>query len=222
MLYTHWLYDKHCSAHGNRTFPDHSHSTPSSSSMELGQGELVYRGSAAVSAALALVLLLAVSSRAHAVGDITSSDLEAASRAIGFINNLPNDGTIVIGIVYADTAEAKAKATQAADLLGNMQGPRKAKFRTVLVAAKNLGQVVERLDAVLLMPNQAISSAEIAAAVRRRRVVSISTEPGCIDAKCCVLMVSTVGRVRIVLDTALANTVGAHLSSIFMMMVERK
>ena len=72
------------------------------------------------------------------------------------------------------------------------------------------------------MPNQAISPADMAAAVRRRRVVSISTDAGCTDAKSCVLMIYTAGRVRIVLDTALADAVGAQFSSIFMMMVERK
>jgi hypothetical protein len=180
------------------------------------------RFSVRISAALVLALFLAVSPHVYAADDITSSDLEAAARAIGFLNNLPKDGTIVVGIVYADTADGKAKAAQTAGLLGGMQGQSKAKFRTILVAAKDLALATERLDAVILMPNQAIPPAEMAAAVRRRRVVSISTDAGCIDAKCCVLMVHTAGRVRIVLDTALADAVGAQFSSIFMMMVERK
>lgn len=189
--------------------------------MELGRGLALKRGLAAVLVALSLVLLLAASPRAHAA-DITSSDLQAAARAIGFLNNLPNDGLIVVGIVHADVKDAQAKAAQAGELLVGMPGPRKAKFRTILIPAKTLGQATERLDAVILMPNQAIPSLEIAAAVRRRHIVSISTEAGCMDVKSCVLLVSTAGRVRIVLDTVLANTVGAQFSSIFMMMVERK
>ena len=179
------------------------------------------RVSALIVATLALVLFFAVSSRARA-DDITPLDLEAAARAIGFLNNLPKDGTIVVGIVYADTVDGKVKAAQTASLLGGMQGQTKAKFRTVLITAKDLTQTTERLDAVILMPNQAMPSAELAAAVRRRHVVSISTDAGCIDTKCCVLMVHTAGRVRIVLDTALADAVGAQFSSIFMMMVERR
>jgi hypothetical protein len=35
-------------------------------------------------------------------------------------------------------------------------------------------------------------------------------------------MVNSAGRVRIVLDTAMANSVGANFSSVFQMMVERR
>jgi hypothetical protein len=53
-------------------------------------------------------------------------------------------------------------------------------------------------------------------------LVSISNDPACMDAKCCVLMVRTVGGVEIVLDTQLAEAVGAHFSSVFTMMVKRR
>jgi hypothetical protein len=178
--------------------------------------------SALISTALALGLLFAVSSRAWAIDTITSPDLEAAAHAIGFLNGLPTDGTLVVGIVYADSPDGKAKAVQAAERLAGIQGPRKAKFRTILIAAKDLASATGRLDAVILMPNQTISATDLSNAVRRRRVVSISMEPNCIEEKCCVLQIRTAGRVRIVLDTFLAEAVGAQFSSIFMMMVERK
>lgn len=171
---------------------------------------------------LALAPFFANPSKVWAASDVSSADLQAEARAIGFLNGLPSDGKVTVGIVFADIADGKAKAMQAATLLGIIPGLNKATFRTVLIAAKDFAQTTERLDAVILMPNQGLSSNEMATAVRRRRVVSISTDPNCIDTKCCVLMVQTGRRVRIVLDTTLADAVGAKFSSIFMMMVERR
>jgi len=159
---------------------------------------------------------------AWAANDVSFADLQAMAHAIGFLNGTRFDGTVVIGIVYVDTVDGRAKASQTAVLLGDMPGPNKTKFRAVLVAAKDLAQAPGRLDAVILMPNQLVPSNEISEAVRRRHIVSISTDASCLDAKCCVLMVQTIGRVRIVIDTALADAVGARFSTIFMMIVERK
>ena len=167
-----------------------------------------------------MALLVATSSLASAGDDVSAADLQAAARAIGFLNSAPNDGTLVVGIVYADSPNGKAKASQTAALLGSMQGPNKEKFRTILLPEKDLSHAAERLDAVILTPG--VSPNLIADAVRRRRVMSISSDANCLDTKCCVLMVQTSGRVRIVLDTALADAVGARFSTIFMMMVERR
>jgi hypothetical protein len=180
------------------------------------------RTSTGFAVVLALALCCVTTQAAKAADDITASDLDAVAHAIGFLDSLPDDGTIVVGIVYADSANSKAKAAQTSVLLTGMQGPSKAHFRTVLIAAKDIARTAGRLDAVILMPNQTIASSDIANAVRRRHLVSISTDAGCIDAQCCVLMVNTTGRVRIVLNTELADVVGARFSSIFMMMVERK
>jgi hypothetical protein len=58
--------------------------------------------------------------------------------------------------------------------------------------------------------------------IRRRHIISISNDPACLGAGCCVLMVRTTGTVEIVLDTALADSVGARFSTVFAMMVKRK
>jgi hypothetical protein len=52
--------------------------------------------------------------------------------------------------------------------------------------------------------------------------VSVSSDPACLDAKCCVLMVQAGSNVNIVLDTAMATATGAHFSSVFTMMVKRR
>jgi hypothetical protein len=85
-----------------------------------------------------------------------------------------------------------------------------------------LAQFASRVDALFLLPGSSKDQAAITEFMRRRHLVSISNDPACMDAKCCVLMVRTTGGVEIVLDTQLAEAVGAHFSSVFTMMVKRK
>jgi len=171
-------------------------------------------------AALVMSSLMLLAAPAHAADDMTVPDLEVVSRAIGFLDNLPHDGDIAVGIVYPDSAEGRAKAVQTASRLDSVKGPNRTKFNISLISAKNLEQPRGHLDIALLLPNQ--SSSEIADAVRRNRLISISNDPSCINAKCCVLMVQSGAQVNIVLNTNLAADVGARFSPIFMMMVKRR
>jgi len=119
---------------------------------------------------------------ANAFSDTSPADLQAIARSLGFLDSLPREGTITVGIVYAPGEEAIAD--------GACTDPAVAKA--------------------------------IIDVVRRRRVVSISSDPACLETKCCVLMVHSNGKVDIVLDTALADAAGAHFSPVFAMMVKRK
>jgi hypothetical protein len=71
-----------------------------------------------------------------AADDVTVADLQAATRAIGFLDNLPRDGTTVIGVVYASqNASGKALALQTVNLLSTLQGPNKSTIRARVVSA---------------------------------------------------------------------------------------
>lgn len=159
----------------------------------------------------------------HAAPDVTVAQLQAIAQTLSFLDNLPNTGVLNIGIVYAqDQPGSEARASQAATLLNAIRGPNQRVLRGIPQAVKDLGRTEQPFDIYLLMPGTPSQGAAINDAVRRRHIVSISTDPTCLDANCCVLMVSTQGRVRIVLDTALADAAGAHFSSVFAMMVTRK
>jgi len=160
---------------------------------------------------------------ARAAGEVTAADLQAAARSLGFLENLRRDGPLLIGVVYAsNSADARGEAAQAAERLGAIPGPNGSPIRTTLIAVDALNQTSERLDAVFLMPGASSAGAPLAEVVRRRRFVSISTDPACVDQRCCVLMVRTRSGVEIVLQTALADAVGARFSTVFMMMVKRQ
>jgi hypothetical protein len=133
------------------------------------------------------------------------------------------DQTIVVGIVYAPSLiGGRASAVQAAEQFKAISGPNHTSFQTEIISADALAQFANRVDAVFLLPGTSKDQVAIVEFLRRRHLVSISNDPACMDAKCCVLMIRTVGGVEIVLDTQLAEAVGAHFSSVFTMMVKRR
>jgi hypothetical protein len=177
----------------------------------------------AIFAALVSPLVLFLVSPPVRAEAVTPADLQAVTNALGFLNNLPRGGPIVVGIVYgSDTADARARAAQVASALESLRGPNDSSFRAVIMSVRDLTTTAGHLDAVFLLPGTLGQAAAIGDAARRRQVITISTDPSCMDAKCCVLMVRSAGRVHIVLDMAMADSVGANFSSVFEMMVERR
>lgn len=174
-------------------------------------------------AAAAFFALIGIACPAFAASDVTRADLRATAHALGFLDSLPQDGAIDIGVVYApQSADSKAEAGQIAGLLNSEPGPNKSAFHARIVAVDNLAQSGDHLDAVYIAPGLSGEAATIADALRRRHIVSISNDPACLDNNCCVLMVRDDHGVQIVLNTALADAVGANFSTVFTMMVKRR
>jgi len=172
---------------------------------------------------MAALTLAWSASPGHAATDVTAADVQAIVQTLGFLTNLPSSGVLNIAIVYAqDQAGGEARAEQAAGLLASIRGANQRVFHGTSLAVKDLGHATPAFDAFLLMPGTSGQGAAINEVVRRRHIISISTDPACLDTNCCVLMVSAQGRVRIVLDTALADAAGARFSPVFAMMVTRK
>jgi len=151
--------------------------------------------------------------------EITSADLHAIANALGFLNGLPRGAPVTVGVVFV--ADVKA-ASQTAAALEAIPGPAQSSFKTVQIAVKDLPHAQGHLDALLIMPDAMTQAATVSDAARRRKFVTVATDPACLEQDSCVLMVRAQGRVHIVLDTQLANAVGANFSSVFTMMVERK
>jgi len=177
---------------------------------------------AAFSAIVAACALLAATP-AQAAASATQANLQAASRALGFLDSLRGHDAIAIGVIYAPSApNNKADAARVAEQLSALAGPNASTIRASAVAVEDLAHATQRFDALYLMQSATPSATAISGYVRQHQVVSISGDPACLDAKCCVLMVQSGAGVNIVLDTALAAAVGAQFSSVFTMMVKRK
>ena len=172
---------------------------------------------------LAVAMFQLVASGACGAAEVTAADLQATARALGFLDTLPHDGAITVGIVYSAAApDSKAQALQAAERLSSVPGPNTTTFQPTLIPVEMLNQAPDRLDVLFLMPEVSGSAATIVEFARQRHLITISNDPACLATRCCVLMVRAERHVEIVLDTALADAVGAHFPSVFMMLVSRK
>jgi hypothetical protein len=169
------------------------------------------------------VALLAVTSQAHAIDQVQIENLQAAMRTLSFLESLPKEGPIVVGVVYAaDVPSAEALATETAKVIGTIRGPNSRILQPLVLSTSKLTQFSGHLDVIYLLAGTSRHSDAIVDVMRRYRIVSISDDLACIDAKCCVLMVRTGQRVEITLNTALADGVGARFSRVFTMVVKRK
>jgi hypothetical protein len=162
-----------------------------------------------------------LSAPASVAADVTPADLEAALRSLGFLSSWQNRSAIQIGVIYngADPA-SRAQAVRVAADLTRMAGPGSATVSAVALAAQDLS--AQRFDAVYLVglgPDSYRASADY---IRRVGVVSVSSDPQCLDMQACVLLVQARSNMSVVLDTALAKQVGAKFSTVFTMLVKRK
>jgi hypothetical protein len=169
------------------------------------------------------VVLFAVAPAARAVDQVSVDNLQAAVRALSFLESLPKEGTVVVGVVYpSEASNGDAVAAQAAKVIGSMRGPNFRKLQPIVLSTNDLAQFGGHLDVLFLLAGTAKHADAIVSTMRLHHLVSISDDPLCVDSNCCVLMVHTGQKVEISLNTALADVVGARFSLVFMMVVKRK
>jgi YfiR/HmsC-like len=148
------------------------------------------------------------------------ADLKAATRSLGFLQNPSHGNGFMIGVVY--TPLDKALAQQVAERLHSLPGPNNGGLKSELISLGDLASHGETLDALYLLPGTLSAAATITEVARRKHLLVISSDPACLDQRCCMLMVRDTGRVEIVLDQALADSAGVSFSSVFAMMVRHK
>jgi len=174
---------------------------------------------------LAAVLVLGLTAifPARAADDVSLADLKAATRSLGFLQNLPRGGSFNVGIVYAPgSANGKLLGQQVADRLRALPGPNESDLKPEAIAVTELTSHAAHLDALYLVPGATGHAAAIADMAKRRHLLVISNDPACLDQHCCMLMVRAAGRVEIVLDSELAQSAGVTFSSVFAMMVKHR
>jgi hypothetical protein len=171
----------------------------------------------------ALLLIFEIAPRADAMDPISADNVQAAMRTLTFLESLPQQGPIVVGVVFpSDVPASHAAAEATAQLIATVHGPNSRALRPRLIPDDALAQFDGHLDVLFLVKGISRHCASIVDVMRRRRLVSLSDDPSCADMGCCVVTVRAGQRVEISLNTALADTVGAHFSLIFTMVVKRK
>ena len=160
---------------------------------------------------------------AHAMDQVSVENIQAAMRTLSFLESLPKEGPIVVGVVYpSDIPDAQVVAEATAQLIGTLHGPNSRPLRAQVISTNALAPFEGHLDVLFLMVGASKHSALIVDTIRRHRLVSISDDPLCANTQCCVITVRTGQRVEISLNTALADAVGARFSLVFTMVVKRQ
>ena len=160
---------------------------------------------------------------AHAADDVSLADLKAATRSLGFLQNPPRAGAIVVGIVYAPgSANGKNLGQQTAERVRTLSGPGDIGLKAEAFAIGDLANRADRLDVLYLVPGTTGSAAAIVEVALRKHLLVMSNDPACLVQHCCMLMVRDTGKVEIILDSALAQSAGVAFSSVFAMMVRHR
>jgi hypothetical protein len=148
---------------------------------------------------LALLVMLLGVRPAVAMDQATIEDVQAAMRTLNFLESLPREGPIVVGVIYpSDIPTAQAVAEVTAQLMGTMRGPNARSLQPIVISTNALGRFEAHLDVLFLMVGASKHSALI--------LDTVSAGP----------------RVEVSLNAALADAVGARFSLIFTMVVKRK
>jgi len=182
-----------------------------------------YSTGALVLRILLLALTLGTARSAEALDPISIGNIQSAMRTLGFIESLPAQGPIVVGVIYApDIPGAQALAAETAATIGALHGPNSRTLQPFVLSATDLNTFHGRCDVIFLTAGVSRQPERILGAMGRLHLVSISDDPLCIAMRCCVLLVRTGERVEISLNTSLAAAVGARFSMVFMMVVKRR
>jgi hypothetical protein len=169
-----------------------------------------------------LVLLLGVVPHAGGAEPISIDNLQAAMQTLNFLESLPKEGPVTIGVIYAsEIPNSRIPATETAKAIGAMRGPNNRDVQAVALSIDDLSHYAGHLAVIYLLSGASNHADAIMTAVRRLHALSISDDPACLAAKCCVLMVRSAQRVEITLNSALADAAGARFSLVFMMVVKR-
>src|SRR5580698_2757292 len=81
------------------------------------------------------VMLLGIVPCAYAVDQVSVDNLQAAVRTLSFLESLPKEGTIIVGVVYpSDIPSGEALATQTAKVIGTMRGPNSRMLHPIIVS----------------------------------------------------------------------------------------
>jgi hypothetical protein len=169
-----------------------------------------------------LGLLFGAVSYANAAVQVSIDDLQAAVQTLNFLESLPKQGPVLVGVIYAsEIANSQQQAAESVKAFGTMRGPNNREVQAVGISIDELSHYAGHLDVIYLLVGASSHPGTIVTAIRRFRAISISDDPACETTKCCVLLVRSAQRVEITLNSVLAEAAGARFSLVFMMVVKR-
>jgi len=150
---------------------------------------------------------------------MSSKDVMVAARALTFLETPPK-GTVEIGIVRdaADPASVKdAEITKSVIDQGLSIGDLVVHAR-VLSAGEVQGAA--GLAAILVTTASPAMVQEMAAAAKSRKLLTITTDPACMRANQCVMLVRSEPKIQVFANSQVAQQNGISFSQTFSMMIK--
>lgn len=168
---------------------------------------------------LALLGLLATSN-AYAKQDY-EKDIQVISNSLKYISGVANEnGTYVLGAVYSQSLpDSKAAAESFVSSLNSSEQAQKVKLKAKLISVADIGS--NSVNIAYVMSGLSSQHAEIYAAAKKSRVLTLSSDVDCAKAKCCVLAIKTDGSVEIFLNEITMRDLGFEVDAAFKFMVKR-
>lgn len=171
-----------------------------------------HKQSAWIAAGLGLAILAAPVS---ALAD-PAKDLQVAGRALTFLEGGPT-GRVTLGIVFDPSKPASVAEKNA--LLATLGGGYSAGTITLVGKAIEVGDVGGASGVGALYVTRGIAYGAVGAAARGKRLVTISSDPGCATSGACVMSVVSEPKVEIIVNRSAAQAVGAVFKAAFRMMI---
>jgi hypothetical protein len=111
----------------------------------------------------------------HAMTQTSAENIQAAMQTLSFLESLPKEGPIVVGVVYpSDGADAQAVAEATAQLIGSMHGPNSRVLQPMIISTNDLAREEAHLDVLFLVVGAPKHSSLIMDTIRRHRLVTAS------------------------------------------------
>ena len=154
-----------------------------------------------------------------ASAEVTSKDVMVAARALTFLESPPK-GTVEIGIVRDAADQASVKD---AELIKSVidQG---LSVGDLVVRARILSagevQGATGLAAILVTTASPAIVQDMAAGAKNRKLLTITTDPACMRANQCVMLVRSEPKIQVLANSQVAQQNGISFNQTFSMMIK--
>lgn len=156
------------------------------------------------------IIAAAFLASAPAQAQTTARDLQVMARAIGFVQGLPRGG-VDVAVVAGPGADAVMAALSRGVSAGGVT------LNARLVSASALARSGARV--IIVPEGQTGAHAQIAAAARNLRAVTISTDMTCVRSGRCVVGIVANPRVEIVVSRTAATAARVSFADAFRVMI---
>ncbi len=145
-----------------------------------------------------------------------AKDLGVAGRALAFLENGPT-GRATLGVVFDPSKPASVAEKNA--VMAALGSGYAAGSLTLVGKPVEAGEVGDVSGVQALYVTGGVNYAAVGGAAKAKKLITIGSDPACVNSGACVMGVSTDPKVEIVVNRATAAAVGVAFKAAFRMMI---